>query len=187
MKKSFLLIAIATVAFASCTKSTVMPPAVSAGANKVTVSAKGKPVTPPAAPGGPGGGGSTTPSNLDVYIKQLTAGWQVFLGSGEPVPGIPDATGTITMLITFKSNNTFTLVATDNVTKAQITHSGTWQFTIPAILPIDESGLLVLTSGGTTLLSGLLYFIHPGIIQYQTPTNNLESSLSRSAYVFQKA
>ncbi len=190
MRKPFLPVALAAIVLVSCTKSTITP---LAAAN--TASATGNQVRPTAADsaaarGGNGSGGGSTPapsSNLDIYTKQLTAGWQVFLGSGESVPGIPGATGTITLLINFKPDNTFTQVATDNITKAQITHNGSWQFSIPANLLINESGLLVLTSGNTTLMSGLLDFIHPGIIQYQPATNNLEPSLAEPVYVFQKA
>ena len=190
MKKTFLLLTIAAVALASCSKTGDSVSPVKANLSAST-KAKAAPGTGGGGGSGSGGSGGGTPvpvSNLDIYTKQLTAGWLDVFSSGKPVPNLPPGSfGTISLLITLKSDGTFTLVSTDSITGAQVNNSGSWQFTIPANVPRTANGQLVLTSGGTTLVSGWVQFVRPGILRYDTTINHLDQTINLMTYMFQKA
>jgi len=199
MKKTFLLLTIAAVILASCSKN---GDGVSPAGNSLGASAKAKPVQAPGGGGGAGGGGGNggggnggggvtppPPTNLDIFTKQLTGQWLAVIGTNEPVPNIPNAFGTIFLRFTFNANGTYSYTSTDNVSGAQLSGSGTWKMAIPATLPINENGTLVLTgSNGATVLSGLFLFVRPGVLQYTTSVNTLDKTIrgSGGGYIMQK-
>lgn len=192
MKKSISFLAMAAILFASCSKNSVTPAANNPVTDHIGASAKAKPVNQ--APGGGGGGGngggggSPAPvSNTDIFAKQLTAGWLSTFATNEQVPGLPPGNfGTIRLVITLNANGTFTLVSTDSITGAQVHNNGTWRFSIPANLPNNTNGVLVLTSGGTTLMSGYFLFVRNGVLSYQTTINHLDKTINMSNYIFQR-
>jgi hypothetical protein len=177
MKNSFLLLAAISIAFATCTPTELTPNLPASRPNEVTSGGGGGGATT-------GKGGGTTqapPSNLSIFTNQLIAKWftSAALNLGDFTHAVQ---------IELKSDGSYGLVFTDNNTGAVTTGvGGNWQFTIPANLPINESGLLVLTSSeGGTLLSGFCLFVHPGVLKYSTTVNNFPSPLNQKEFVLQK-
>ena len=185
MKNSFLLLAAISIAFATCTPTELTPNLPAGRSTEVTSGGGG------GGGGTTGGGGATSgkgggttqapPSNLSIFTNQLIATW--FTSAALNLGDFTHA-----VRIELKSDGSYGLVFTDNNTGAVTTGvGGSWQFTIPANLPINESGLLVLTgSEGGTLLSGFCLFVHPGVLKYSTTVNNLPSPLNQKEFVLQK-
>jgi hypothetical protein len=190
MKKTFLVIAIASFTAASCTKSDVAPVAATNHINgNFSNSLKATPViTPtPAAKGGPGGGGNggnggaapAPPTNLQIFTGWQTGTWASFIG-------VAGTTQTVDIQVIYNANGTYSLTATNSITGLLLTSNGTWSLTTPASLPLGEYVLLTLTSGGKVLMSGVQHFFHPGVAQWTVTTNNLPANLHATVYGVQK-
>ena len=180
MKHSFLVLAVVSMLFAACAPTELQP---TISIDRATETTSG---------GGGGGGGATgngkgggttqaPPSNLSIFTNQLLATW-----FHSAAANLGDFTHTVQ--IDLKSDSTYGLVFTDNNTGIITTGiPDRWKFTIPSNLPINQSGLLVLTSdGGGTLLSGFCLFVHPGVLEYTTTINNLPLPLNQKIFVLQK-
>jgi hypothetical protein len=185
MNNSFLVLAVVSILFASCTP-TELQPAASVIRPTETTSGGGGGGGATGSGGGTGsgkGGGTTQapPSNLSIFTNQLLATWFAIAGSN-------DGDSNLSVQIDLKSNGSYSLVFTDNITGATTTGvGGSWTFTIPANIPINESGLLVLTgTKGGILLSGFCLFVHPGVLKYATTINNLPAPLNQRIFVMQK-
>jgi len=178
----FLFLAIVALVFAACTRTELKPTVIANRATGLTSGGGGANSGGGSGGGGKGGGTAPAPlSNLAIFTNQLIATWftSAALNVGDP---------TLAVRIDLKSNGSYSLAFTDNRTGVTTTGvGGNWQFTIPSNIPINESGLLVLTgSDGSTFLSGFCLFVHPGVLKYTTTINNLPEPLNLQLFVLQK-
>src|SRR6201989_3043419 len=163
MKNPFLLLAITSFVFNACSRSMMTPPNDARSGTEVTSGGGGAASGGGGNTGGGGGGGAgggkggsipaPPPTNLSIFTSQLTATWfaSAALNEGDP---------TLAVQIDLQSNGSYGLTFTDNRTGLTTAGAGgTWKFTIPPNLPVNQSGLLVLSGPkGTTLLSGFCLF-----------------------------